>query len=142
VHFRSILQAQRALVSEWRWPHFRIEELACKCDGRFCAGSYWHAPTILDRLEILRGKVGKPLVITSGHRCAQWNALIGGAPQSRHKTLAVDLALRGHDRHALLRDAHAAGFAGFGLGRSFLHVDCRAVGAHWFYAGSETLWQT
>lgn len=142
MHFRSIAQARRALISEWRWRHFKIEELACKCGQRFCDGSYWHATTVLDRLERLRSDIGKPLIVTSGHRCPQWNAFIGGAPHSQHKTLAVDLAVRGHDRQALLQAARAAGFAGFGLGRSFLHLDCRAVHAHWFYSGSETLWQT
>ncbi|MEM8921607.1 MAG: D-Ala-D-Ala carboxypeptidase family metallohydrolase, partial [Pseudomonadota bacterium] len=71
-----------------RWPHFHQAELACRC-SRFCGGEYWHDPDFLDALERLRALVGKPLVINSGHRCAQWNAAVGGAPLSMHKSIAA-----------------------------------------------------
>ena len=135
-------EAIRALFGRWRWPHFSVAELACRCDGRFCSGEYWHAPDFLDALEAVRAEVGAPLVIVSGHRCRGWNAAVGGAPLSQHKTIAADIALAGHDRFALLAAAERAGFTGFGLGRSFLHVDRRARPARWFYPGSETQWKT
>lgn len=129
-------------IADWHWPHFSIAELACRCGGRFCAGEYWHDPDFLDALEALRAKAGRALVVTSGHRCALWNAAVGGAPASRHKRLAVDIALAGHDRHALLEAAVSLGFTGLGLARTFLHLDRRARPARWFYRGSEPLWQT
>lgn len=128
-------------ILHWRWPHFRVGELACHCGGRFCAGEYWHDPAFLDALEALRTQAGKALFITSGHRCALWNAAVGGAPASQHKRLAVDIALAGHDRHALLEAAISLGFTGLGLARTFLHLDRRARPARWFYHGSESLWQ-
>jgi len=134
-------EAVAALAGQWRWPHFSVAELACKCGGRFCDGAYWHAPDFLDGLEAMRVRVGRPLVINSGHRCAQWNAAVGGAALSRHKQIAADISLRGHDRFRLRSAAQAAGFAGLGLARSFLHVDCRAWPATWYYQGSESLWQ-
>ncbi|WP_233355704.1 D-Ala-D-Ala carboxypeptidase family metallohydrolase [Henriciella litoralis] len=136
-------QAEAALSRHWRWPHFRAAELACKCGGRFCDGAYWHAPLFLDALEQMRAFAGgRALVITSGHRCAGWNAAVGGAPLSQHKQIAADISLIGHDRHGLLQAARQAGFTGLGLARSFLHVDRRARPARWYYKRSEGLWQT
>ena len=133
--------ASRALSGCWRWPHFSVAELACRCGGRFCGGAYWHAPVFLDALEQVRAQMGAPLVIASGHRCPGWNAAVGGAPLSQHKTLAADIWLAGHDRFALLAAGGRTGFTGFGLGRSFLHIDRRARPARWYYPGSETLWK-
>jgi len=134
--------AARAHLAEWHWPHFTARELACKCAGRYCAGEYWHDPAFLDALEALRREAGgRALVINSAHRCAQWNAAIGGAPRSMHKTIAVDISLDGHDRQVLLNAARETGFTGFGLARSFLHLDRRARPARWFYPGSYSTWQ-
>lgn len=138
--FMTRRQALDALTPVWRWPHFSLGELACRCAGRFCAGEYWHAPEFLDALEGMRVAVGAPLVLTSGHRCPQWNAAVGGAPRSRHKTLAVDISLTGHDREVLKAAALRNGFTGLGLARSFLHVDRRARPTTWYYARSKALW--
>ncbi len=140
--YRSRALAEALLGPSWRWPHFKIGELACHCAGRFCAGDYWHAPDFLDALEALRSEAGHALHVTSGHRCAQWNAAVGGAPLSQHRTLAVDLALAGHDRHALKASAVRCGFTGLGLARTFLHLDRRARPATWHYGRSKETWMT
>ncbi|MEZ6012912.1 MAG: D-Ala-D-Ala carboxypeptidase family metallohydrolase [Hyphomonas sp.] len=93
-------------------------------------------------LEALRAEVGRPLVITSGHRCAVWNTYVGGARFSFHRSIAADIALAGHDRHALLTAAERQGFTGLGLATNFLHLDRRVKPARWFYKGSEPSWQT
>ncbi|MHA7901210.1 MAG: D-Ala-D-Ala carboxypeptidase family metallohydrolase [Henriciella sp.] len=119
-----------------------MAELACRCQGRFCAGAYWHGPGFLDRLQALRDEVAEPLHVCSGHRCAQWNAFIGGAARSRHKQIAVDLSLYGLDRHAVLRAARKHGFRGIGLAQSFIHLDRRQIPATWYYGRSRSAWQT
>ncbi|MEO1101819.1 MAG: D-Ala-D-Ala carboxypeptidase family metallohydrolase [Pseudomonadota bacterium] len=139
--FKTLTDA-RTLKTSWRWPHFRPAELACRCGQRFCGGAYWHAPDFLDGLEAVRAHVGRPLIINSGHRCDLWNAAVGGAPLSRHKQIAVDIALAGNDRFRLRDAARAAGFTGFGFARSFLHLDRRSRAAQWYYKGSEASWQT
>ncbi|MEL6413461.1 MAG: D-Ala-D-Ala carboxypeptidase family metallohydrolase [Pseudomonadota bacterium] len=141
MRFASASLAYRELQSTWRWPNFFIAELACGCGGRFCDHAYWHDPDFLDHLQELRDQIGKPLVLNSAHRCPQWNALIGGAPRSRHKRLAVDIALRGQDRIELLRRSQSLGFTGLGLAQTFLHLDRRRLPAIWFYPGSKKLWQ-
>jgi len=119
-----------------RWPHFSEREIACPCCGEI---RIW--PEALDALESLRAGLGTPLHVTSGHRCALHNARVGGAPLSLHKRLAFDVALAGHDPARLLALARAAGFTGFGFGRTFLHLDTRARPARWFYGTrSRTQW--
>lgn len=139
--YRSAPEAHQALGTSWRWPHFSVLELACRCGGRFCEASYWHDPEFLDALEALRSVVGRPLILTSAHRCAQWNAAVGGAPLSKHKGIAVDIFLKGHNRTELREAALQLGFRGLGLARTFIHLDRRARPAVWYYGRSKKVWE-
>jgi hypothetical protein len=141
MRFDSVNRASKRLGATWRWPHFTIAELSCRCGGQFCRGSYWHDEAVLDGLEAMRALIGRPLVILSGHRCPGWNWEVGGVAGSRHLRLAADIAVAGHDREALYEAACQAGFNGLGLGQDFLHVDRRGRPACWVYSGSENLWQ-
>lgn len=133
----------RASGLPWEWGEFfKPEEFACKCGGRYCAGEYWHDAEFLHTLETARMLADQPFVINSGHRCAQWNARVGGAPLSMHRTIAADISLWGRDRHGILRAAEIVDFTGLGLARTFLHVDLRARPALWYYSGSEISWRT
>ena len=67
-------------------------------------------PRLAERLDALRESLGRPLIITSGIRCADWNAHEGGAPDSKHLTgEAVDIACQDDRlryelvRHLLIR---------------------------------------
>ena len=52
-----------------------------------------HLYTILD---ILRHKLGKPVIITSGYRTPEWNAKCGGAKYSYHmRGMAADIRVNG-----------------------------------------------
>lgn len=109
---------------EWyaRWPHFRPEEFAC----RHCGELPQELDTeLLDRLEALRKKIGTPLRVNSGYRCAAHNAIVGGAVYSQHKKLAVDLSLSGHAAPSLYRAALESGFLGIGIAETFIHLDMR-----------------
>ena len=45
-------------------------------------------------LEPARAKYGRPIVITSGYRCAKLNAAVGGVPKSYHtKGMAADIRI-------------------------------------------------
>lgn len=107
----------------WPWPNFSRREIACPHCGRLDL-----VPAALDALQRLRTGLGRPLRITSAYRCPAHNALVGGAPLSRHKLGdAFDISTAGMsdpEMIALYRGAVAAGFTGFGLAFSFLHVDC------------------
>lgn len=110
---------------EWnyRWPHFKPSEFACKHCGEL--PELQDHVDLLDKLEDLRQLIGKPLRINSGHRCRTHNLIVGGAPYSQHKALAVDLSLTGHDPLKLYTSAKAVGFLGIGLGDTFIHLDMR-----------------
>ncbi|WP_195268286.1 D-Ala-D-Ala carboxypeptidase family metallohydrolase [Eubacterium sp. 1001713B170207_170306_E7] len=64
--------------------HFRMSEYACDCGG-YCDG--WPAqmsPELLERIEALRCQLNRPVIITSGVRCPERNAEVGGIPHSWH----------------------------------------------------------
>ncbi|HYF21867.1 MAG TPA: D-Ala-D-Ala carboxypeptidase family metallohydrolase [Caulobacteraceae bacterium] len=135
----------------WRWRHFRPQELACRCGGRFCRGEYFHDPAFLDAMDALREAAGRPVSINSGRRCPQHNAAVGGAPLSMHaRTIAADVVVAGWDDEAkrrLLESAYALGFGGLGFGRSFFHLDRRPLKptgrpAEWDYQkGGRARWK-
>jgi len=111
--------------------HFSKSEFACHC------GCGFNTPNkaLLDVLEQLREKIGKPIQIMSGCRCRQHNRNVGGALQSQH-TLgnAADIKIEGmkpievaEEASELLRSK-----GGIGLYKTFTHVDVRPGGmARW-----------
>lgn len=102
-----------------RWPNFTPKELSCN----HC-GEYHHWPEFLDILQELRNEMEQPLFINSAHRCSTWNAMVGGAPLSQHKKLAVDISLRNvNNPKDLFTKALLSGFTGFGFYNTFLHLD-------------------
>lgn len=65
---------------------FDREEMRCKCGGKYCDG-YPHEiqPLLMQILDRARRWSGHPIVIVSGLRCEQWNAIQGGVDNSQHK---------------------------------------------------------
>lgn len=130
----------RDFSGRWCWPDFSPAEFACNCAGRYCGGEYWHDPVFLDAIQTLRTALGAPVIVNSGHRCALWNAQVGGAPRSEHKRIAADIRLAGHAPGSLFKEAACAGFGSFGFYRTFLHADLRP-GRRWFGgAGARAYW--
>lgn len=72
--------------------YFKVKEFACK-DGSQVVFIDDHLYTILD---ILRCKLGKPVIITSGYRTPEWNAKCDGAKYSYHmRGMAADIRVNG-----------------------------------------------
>lgn len=67
--------------------YFKLNEFKCQCGGKYCTG-YPAAinKNLVNYLDKLRGKYGKPIEITSGLRCKTHNARVGGTSGSRHTT--------------------------------------------------------
>ena len=109
---------------DWRWPHFKPSELACKGDGKLLI-----VPAFLDRLEHLRAEFGRPLAITSGYRSPAYNARVAATGTDGPHTTgrALDLLVRGADALDLLAIARGLGFTGFGIAQKgavrYLHLD-------------------
>lgn len=89
------------------------------------AATVAHIRASLDALERLRALWGRPIVITSGHRCVEHNRRVGGAPHSQHLRIAFDCACPARLQSEFIRLAKAAGFRGIGRypQRNFVHLD-------------------
>lgn len=115
----------------WLTEHFTRQELACKCGCDRCETK----PELLGALEELRRVIGRPIHITSGYRCPEHNAAVGGAPHSQHcQGAAVDCHVHGMTPGELAEAAEAVpDFAGGGIGvySSWAHLDVRGVRARW-----------
>ena len=114
-HFRDVPER------DWRWKNFSPAEIACRGTGQIKLH-----PEALDRLEALRNRLGKPLIIRSAYRSPEHNRNVGGAARSKHMDgTAFDIAMSNHDPVAFEAAAREVGFLGFGsYPRSgFIHVD-------------------
>ena len=114
---------------------FLWTELECKCG---CGNRYIQTAAI-NKLQLMRNLIGKPIIINSAARCPIHNTTVGGAPKSQHRatesrpSTAFDIALNGHtSKHDLITLAKQVGFKGLGTKyNSFVHVDNRKVPAIW-----------
>lgn len=84
--------------------YFERNEFKCKCGGKYCNG-YPVEPnellvTVADRV---RGHFGKTAHVSSGVRCNQHNANVGGVSGSRHKSgKAMDFRIIGKSANEVL----------------------------------------
>ncbi|MCE8523487.1 DUF882 domain-containing protein [Ruegeria pomeroyi] len=121
----------------WRWPNFSPAEIACRGTGKLLINE-----AALDRLQALRDRLGKPLIVRSAYRSPEHNKAVGGAKHSKHmEGAAFDIAMANHDPAAFEAAARAVGFLGFGFypRSGFIHVDlgpARQWGAR--FPGRET----
>ncbi|MBC7138892.1 MAG: DUF882 domain-containing protein [Defluviimonas sp.] len=80
----------------------------------------------MDKLQSLRNRLGKPLIIRSAYRSPEHNRAVGGAPASKHMLgTAFDIAMANHDPASFAEAARAVGFLGFGFypRSGFIHID-------------------
>ena len=119
-----------------KWPNFGPWEFASPDNGQL----YWW-PEFFDKLQRARISVGKPFKINSAHRSYRYNLSVGGAIRSQHKTLAIDISLKGHNRLHVLAACKLVGFTGIGYYNTFLHVDLGRE-RFWYGAGAYSTWQS
>lgn len=120
-YFRSIEEIPNGV---WVWPNFSPKEWACKETGEIA-----FEPEFMDKLQELRNRLRKPLVVTSGYRSpehsAEKNKENGPGPHSLAR--AVDLSVRGGLVFQILSFIPELGFTGIGLKQHgsdrFLHLD-------------------
>ena len=113
---------------------FRWSELACKCG----CGTIFIEDAAIDKLQMLRDIIGRPIIINSSARCPRHNARVGGAPKSQHRATkirpatAFDISLRGVNKQDIIDAARLVGFKGLGINYNcFVHVDNRKIPATW-----------
>ena len=113
--------------------HFSRAEMRCNCGQ--C--DYDTADIeLLEVLEVIRAHFNKPIVITSGNRCPQYNAIVGGKIGSQHpRGKAADIIVRDINPvviYNFLTHTYPDTY-GFGLAKSFVHVDVREEKGRWTY---------
>lgn len=108
--------------------NFNSWEFRCSCER--CLGQFRGCPStkLLAVLEALRALIGRPIHITSGYRCPQHNAEVGGVSPSEHTedddiTSAADIACLGdRDRYEIIRALFTLKVERIGIGKNFIHV--------------------
>lgn len=119
-------------MAGWRWSSFSPREIACKGTGKVLVNE-----DALDKLQALRDRLRKPLILTSAYRSPEHNRAVGGAKNSMHmQGIAFDVRMDNHDPHEFEAAARAVGFTGFGYypRSGFMHIDtgpARSWGQPW-----------
>ena len=123
--------AETGLKPGYVSEHFREAEFACNHCGKLHPDGI--PQDLIDILEKIRTRYGKPVVINSGYRCPTHNAAVGGATNSEHmKGRAADFWMDGVSPAQVYADLDKEWPNG-GLGKynSFTHIDVRGYPARW-----------
>ena len=112
--------------SAWRWKNFSPAEIACRGTGKLKINA-----EAMDKLQALRTKLGKPLIVRSAYRSPEHNKAVGGAKASKHMLgEAFDISMANHDPEVFEAAARTVGFLGFGYyPRSGLYAHRSRAGA-------------
>ena len=110
---------------------FARSEFKCKCGN--CDYDTVDSE-LIDVLQSLRDYIGKPITITSGNRCPDHNASIGGSKGSYHiRGRAADIQIKGVDPKVIQGYLETAYHDKYGIGfyDDFTHIDTRTKRARW-----------
>ena len=71
------------------WPNFSPAEIACRGTGKLLVNE-----PALDKLQALRDRLGKPLIVRSACRSPEHNRVVGGAKASKYlEGIAFDIVI-------------------------------------------------
>lgn len=106
--------------------YFSRSEFKCKC-GRYCDGFPAEPEKLLiQQANTVREHFGAPVHVSSGVRCRQHNANVGGVEGSRHRTgKAMDFRVEGQNAKTVLafvKTLPAIRYA-YAIDGSFVHMD-------------------
>jgi uncharacterized protein YcbK (DUF882 family) len=112
--------------------NFKLSEFMCN-DG---SQELMLDMNLVNKLQLMREKLGKPIVVVSAYRNSVYNAKVGGAPKSQHVNgKAADIKVNGISPLDIAFVAESVGFKGIGVythdGNSFTHVDTRETKSYW-----------
>lgn len=118
---------RRSHLIDWsKYPNFTREEFKCPhCERCYMSEHF------MDRLQKTRTEYGRPMIVTSGYRCPEYNNQISSTGLDGPHTTgrAVDIHVYGNDAHRLLYHAFQNGFSGIGINQKgdrsgrFIHLD-------------------
>ena len=114
-HFRDVPSR------DWRWKNSSPAEIACRGTGQLKL-----VPEAMDKLQALRDRLGKPLIVRSAYRSPEHNKAVSGAKALKHmQGTAFDISMANHDPVDFEAAARSVGFLGFCYypRSGFMHVD-------------------
>lgn len=118
--------------------NFNSVEFACKDGTQVPKSLHLNMVALAQNLQIIRDKVGKPIIINSAYRTPEHNKKIGGASQSYHLTAeAGDIRVEGMTSvalHKVILELIKEGKihnGGLGLYDTFVHYDIRKTPKRW-----------
>lgn len=99
-------------------------------------------PRLIEALEELRALLGRPIKITSGYRCKEWQQKLSkmgfstALGTSTHELgQAADIVVATYDGKELAKEAKKIeAFKGIGTAEKWIHVDVREKPKNWTYA--------
>ena len=119
------------LMDEGDWlriNYFAHSEFVCRGKDCDCDKSKQPSYTLVRFLDILRGRLGRPLILNDAIRCPAHNKAVGGAVKSAHLFgLACDIhAPTSKERYELMERIFATkGYISrIGIYEWGLHIDC------------------
>ena len=122
-------------IKERGIKHFKREEFECRHCGNVVIES-----KLIEILEELRERLGKPVILTSAYRCEEHNKAIGGVPKSAHtRGYAVDVkAISSRTRYEIVNFLLSKGINRIGIAWNFIHFDLdleKPQNVIWHYFG-------
>lgn len=111
--------------------YFTTQEFACACGCGFGSKQSDIDPVLIEKLNILRVKLGRPMIVSSGARCQEHNKAIGGSLSSAHlphhtshQCRAVDIKIRySQERYDILEQIFKQDWQRVGIAKTFIHLD-------------------
>lgn len=116
--------------------HFTSNEF--DCHGAGCCNQTRINSKLVEYVQKIRDHFNKPITITSGYRCPNHNAAVGGATGSRHSVGdAADIVVQGIAPATVAAYAESIGIKGIGLYETskdghFIHIDTRDYKSFWY----------
>lgn len=110
--------------------NFQVKEFACN-DG---TDEVFIDVDLVFKLQEIRDRFGKPVIITSGYRTPSYNARIGGASSSYHtQGRAIDFYIKGVKPYDVAHVAQGLYICGIGCyyDDGFVHIDGRKTPSFW-----------
>ena len=100
--------------------NFKESEFACKCG----CGYNVINPQLVMALDMARKEAKVPFTISSGCRCKNHNATVGGVDDSAHvRGHAADIVVQGSAHRMAVLRALLRYFDRVGVDKNFIHVD-------------------
>ena len=118
--------------------NFRKNEFDSKDGATMPCEALVNVCRLANQLQVLRNKLGKPIIINSGYRSPSHNKRVGGAKHSQHLLgNAADIRVQGMTPKDVVKEIEkliSSGEmmqGGIGVYRGFVHYDIRGIKARW-----------